>query len=129
MGPYFAAAGRAMTTQGLYSMQAQQLVKDAGTMRQQARSLANQARLAQVSIKWCTIKVTLYSVKKCLIDTIWSQKVSYIIHHYIQRTIKWCTTKWRTIIYSAPLNGAPLYNYYTMIHSAPLNGAPLYSAP
>lgn len=43
MGPYFAAAGRAMTTQGLYSMQAQQAVKDAGSMRQQARQLANMA--------------------------------------------------------------------------------------
>ena len=30
-----------------------------------------------------------------------------IIHHYIQRAIKWCT-----IIYSAPLNGAPLHIGY-----------------
>ena len=37
----------------------------------------------QRTIKWCT-----YHIK----------------HHYIQRAIKWCT-----IIYSAPLNGAPLY--------------------
>ena len=28
----------------------------------------------------------------------------YIIHHSIERTIKWCA-----IIYNEPLNGAPLY--------------------
>ena len=39
-----------------------------------------------------------------------------MVHHYLQRTIKWCS-----FTYSAPLNGAPLY-----IYSAPFNGAPLY---
>jgi hypothetical protein len=43
MGPYFAAAGRAMTTMGLYSDQAQQMTKNAGVMREQARTMANQA--------------------------------------------------------------------------------------
>lgn len=43
MGPYFAAAGRAMTTMGLYSDQAQQMTNNAGVMREQARTMANQA--------------------------------------------------------------------------------------
>jgi hypothetical protein len=49
MGPYFAAAGRAMTTMGLYSDQAQQLTAAAGTMRQQARTIANQANEYQAA--------------------------------------------------------------------------------
>merc|ERR1719258_94574 len=49
MGPYFAAAGRAMTTMGLYSDQAQQLTAAAGTMRQQARNIANQANEYQAA--------------------------------------------------------------------------------
>ena len=41
-----------------------------------------------------------------------------MVHHYIQRTMEWCT-----IIYSAPLNGTPSY----CVYSAPLNRAPLYT--
>jgi len=49
MGPYFAAAGRAMTTMGLYSDQAQQATAAAGQMRQQARDIANQANEYQAA--------------------------------------------------------------------------------
>ena len=45
-----------------------------------------------------------------------------MVHHYIQRTIKWRTIKWYTIIYSAPLNGAHL-NGAPLINGASLNTA------
>lgn len=49
MGPYYAAAGRAMTTMGIYSDQAQQMTKAAGTMRQQARGIAQTANTYQAA--------------------------------------------------------------------------------
>ena len=42
-----------MTTMGLYSDQAQQLTSAAGTMRQQARTIANQANESRSRLRIC----------------------------------------------------------------------------